>query len=43
MLYKSLVSSNLKYANSVWYQKITDVDKLEQVQKKATKLIPELF
>ena len=29
--------------NSVWYPKRkTDVDKLERVQKRATKLIPEL-
>jgi len=40
-LYKSLVGSH--YANSVWYPKReTDVDKLERVQKRATKLISEL-
>jgi len=34
----------LEYANSVWYPKRkTDVDKLEWVQKRATKLIPALF
>ena len=42
-LYKSLVKSHLEYANSVWYSKSKmDVDKLERVQKRSTKLIPEL-
>jgi len=42
-LYKSLVRYHLEYANSVWYPKRkTDVDKLKRVQKRATKLIPEL-
>ena len=37
------VRSHLKHANSVWYPKRKmDVDKLERVQKRATKLIPEL-
>ena len=32
-----------EYANSVWYPKRkTDIDKIERVQKRATKLIPEL-
>jgi len=39
----SIVRSHLQYANRVWYPKRkTDVDKLERVQKRATKLIPEL-
>ena len=42
-LYKSLVRSHLQNANSLWYPKTkTDIDKLERVQKRATKLIPEL-
>ena len=42
-LYKSFVRSHLEYANSVWYPKRkTDIDKLQRVQKRATKLIPEL-
>ena len=40
----SLVISYLEYANSVWYpRRKIDVDKLECAQKRATKLIPELF
>ena len=43
ILYKSLVRYHLEYAKSVWYPKRnSDVDKLEHVQKRATKLIPEL-
>jgi len=43
ILYKSLVRSHLEYANSVCYPKRkTDVDKIERVQKRATKLISEL-
>ena len=34
-------ASHLEYANNLWYPKRkTDIDKLERVQKRATKLIP---
>jgi len=43
ILYKLFVRSYLKYANSVWYPKRkTDIDKLERVQERVTKLIPQL-
>ena len=33
----------MEYANSVWYPKRKmDIDKIERVRKRATKLIPEL-
>ena len=43
ILCNSLVRSHLEYANSVWYPKRKiDVDKLEPVEKRAIKLIPDL-
>jgi len=43
LLYKHLVRSHLEYCNSVWavYKKAY-IDKLEKVQKRATKMIPKL-
>ena len=40
LIYKHLVRSHLEYNNSVWapYRK-SDIDKLEKVQKRATKMI----
>jgi len=40
-LYKHLIRSHLKYNNSVWSpHKKSDIEKLERVQKRATKMIP---
>jgi len=40
MLYKALVRPHVKYANSVWspYKK-GDIEAIEKVQKRATKLV----
>ena len=39
LLYKSIVRSNLEYANSITPRRISDIEKLEKVQKRAAKLI----
>ena len=40
-LYKHLIRSHLEYNNSVWSShKKSDIEKLERVQKRATKMIP---
>ena len=43
LLYKSMVRPHLEYANSVWSPyKIGDIEEIEIVQKRATKLIINL-
>ena len=43
-VYKHLVRSHLEYNDSVWapYRKL-DIDKLEKVQKRATKMIQGIW
>jgi len=39
-LYKTMVRPHIEHANQVWHpRRLQDVDKLEGVQKKATKII----
>ena len=42
-LYKALVRSHLEYVNSVWCPyKIKYIDAIEQVQRRATKMLPNM-
>ena len=42
-LYKSLIRPVVEYSNTIWGPfYTTDIDKLENVQRKATKLIPTI-
>ena len=42
-LYKSIVRPNLEYAVEFWSRHLRrDIDKMERVQRKATKMIPEI-
>ena len=39
-LYKSLIRPNLEYCNIIWYPHFKqDIDSIERVQKRATKLV----
>ena len=43
LIYKSLIRPTLKYCSSIWYPIfITDATEIEKVQRRSTKLVPEL-
>ena len=43
LLYKHLVRAHLEYNNSLWAPyKRCDIEKLEKVQKRATRMLPAL-
>ena len=43
LLYKALVRPHIKYGNTIWYPFLRkDIESVERIQKRATKLIPEL-
>ena len=43
LLYKSMVRPHVKFANSVWCPfKLGDIEEIEKIQKRATKLIIKL-
>ena len=43
LLYKSMVRPHVKYGNSIWCPfKLGDIEEIEKIQKRATKLINNL-
>ena len=43
LLYKSLVRPHVEYGNTIWYPFLRkDIESVEKIQRRATKLIPEL-
>ena len=41
-LYKVIIRPHLEYCMQAWRPYLKDVDKLERIQRRATKMIPEL-
>ncbi len=43
MLYKALVRPHIEYGNTIWYPYLRkDIISVEKVQKRATKIVPQL-
>ena len=43
LLYKSIVRPHVEYGNTIWYPFLRkDIESVEKIQRRATKLIPEL-